>query len=153
MLLQPTWICATYHTTTKRSGEKMLFSNDPEHKRIIKRVYQMENKSLCEIAHKIIPRRAVFGPFEGDSLRFAFNIPKLSRCYPEPYIVVWFDESGLYISGSELGNIKGWWRDRELATSVWTMRQMKESLGAYLDWLTHLEAYRDFCRENRDRIL
>lgn len=153
MLLEPSWVCVTYRTDTNELRDKLLYPIDPDDKKIINKVYCMENRTLCDIAREIIPDDALFDPGIKDSIRFAFRIPKFSQCRPEPYIVVWFDGEGLNISGNELGNIPGWWKAKEMATSTRTMRDMKESLGIYLDWLTHLEEYRDFCRENKDRIL
>lgn len=153
MLLQPTWVCVEYHSG-KKACEKMLHSFDPDNKKIIRLVYRMENETLCYVARKIIPRRAKFGPQEGDSIRFCFKIPKLSRCSPEPYLIAWFDETGLYVGGYELSKASGWAKSKaSIAVPDWTMRNMKEGVGEYLGLLTHSDAFREFCRENRDRIL
>ena len=152
MLLIPSWVCVQYHTPKRGVKKRMLMAHKPKELKIIKRLLATEDIPLWQLAKQIIPRKAEFDIGQGNELRIAYDFRMFAQIIPEPYIVVWYDDEGLYISQNYLDGA-GRSVQYRVDAGACTMSTLRKCLGDWLDDLSHSERFHKYCRNHRSELL
>ena len=154
MLLIPAWVYVNYRTAKGKESGRQFRTGRLEDLKIIKKIHSSEDIPLVNIAKKIIPRKANFGPCDNESLRIAYYFWMFSKVMSAPFIVVWYDKEGLYMTVSGFGQDSySLWKRYNMNPTECTMSILRKCLGDWLDHLTHSDMFLNYCKNHRNELL